>query len=69
MCTQHYTAEFHPTFLMKQHFMHVGRSPGTIVTYGEMKILIMLLNRSVISPKVNVWCTLMENKVTGPFVF
>jgi len=35
-------------FLIKKHFMCVEQSTGTTVMYGEVKILMMLLNMSMI---------------------
>jgi len=39
---------FPSRFLMKQHFKCMEQSKGTVVVYGEVKIVVMLLNMGVV---------------------
>jgi hypothetical protein len=55
-------------FLMKQHLMYVKESRGTIAMVGEVKILVVLQNMSVIHWRSLYMVSLMKNYVTSPFV-
>jgi hypothetical protein len=50
---------------MKQHFMYVEQSTGTLFMYGELEILMMLLNMSVIHQRLMCVACLLACLLAG----
>jgi hypothetical protein len=56
---------------MKEHFMYVEQSTGTVM-YGEVKVKVKVkyvTEHEYYSPKVSAWCTLMKTKLSVPSFF